>query len=95
MAIPMIQLEGTREEIVERLPDFEGRRLRVEVYSDDQDAPAPLNASSNNVPDSYQLKLAKVLQQVESNACMMKPARDENEFLRKGRAGEMFGYDGE
>ena len=33
MAIPLLELEGTREEIVAQLPDFSGQKLRVLVYS--------------------------------------------------------------
>jgi hypothetical protein len=32
MSIPMLELEGTWEEIIARIPDFAGQKLRVLVY---------------------------------------------------------------
>ena len=40
MAIPLLELEGTWEEIAAQVPDFSGQKLRVLVYPAEEDSTA-------------------------------------------------------
>ena len=40
MAIPLLELEGTWEEIAAQVPDFSGQKLRVLVYPADENSAA-------------------------------------------------------
>jgi hypothetical protein len=91
MAIPMYRLEGTWEEITSHAPDFAGKHLRVEVYSAEEVATD--SAGDSTVNGEYQGKLAAVLKNIEERSKSMNPKLDQRDYLREGRAGEMFGYD--
>lgn len=67
MATPLLELEGTWEEIAAQLPDFNGQRLHVIVHAVNEDIPASghldaalariwetvPNASWEKIPDDY------------------------------------------
>ena len=44
MAVPLLELEGTWEEIQERMPDFAGQKLRVIVLPAAESVAAPSEA---------------------------------------------------
>lgn len=46
MATPLLDLEGTWEEIMTRLPDFSGQRLRIVVLPAEENAPGALDTRS-------------------------------------------------
>ncbi len=76
-------LEGTWEEIKRHETEFNGRRLRVTVLDDETDAP------------KANLKMREAMKRVKE---LQKDMRETDgsktlEILRRGRAGEMFGYE--
>ena len=76
MAVPLCQLEGTWEEIVARIPDFSGRKLQVVVFSAD-------------APESG-VTLQSILNEIDACSAFMNPKPDVRDYLREGRAGDMF-----
>ena len=54
MTTPLLELEGTWEEIVAQIPDFSGQKLRVLVY--------PATGSSTEAPDTR--PIAEVLAEI-------------------------------
>jgi len=54
MTIPMLEIEGTWEEIVAQIPDFSGQKLRVLVYP----------ASGNGAEEQDTRPIAQVLAEI-------------------------------
>jgi hypothetical protein len=54
MATPLLELEGTWEEIAAQIPDFAGQKLRVLVY--------PVEETSTTAPDTR--PMAEVLAEI-------------------------------
>ena len=67
MAMPLCKLEGTWQEISERVPDFDTRKLQVLVCDADeaqQDAPAAV-AALQEFTAAPRLTLTEVLREIE------------------------------
>ena len=75
-------LEGTWEEIKQHEPEFNGRRLRVTVLEEEH-KPQP------------NWKAMEIMRQIEERQKGMRltDGSKTQEILRRGRAGEMFGYE--
>ena len=84
MATPILQLEGSWEEIAARAGDFAGRRLRVTVLADEG---AAAGLDGNEATQGVRLA---VLREIELRATKMAPRPDPRDFLREGRSGGMF-----
>ncbi len=56
MTVPLLEIEGTWEEIAAQIPDFSGQKLRVLVY--------PATDASIGVPDTR--PMAEVLAEIAS-----------------------------
>ena len=54
MSTPLLELEGTWEEIVAQIPDFSGQKLRVLVY------PAPENSTEAHDTRPIAVVLAEI-----------------------------------
>ena len=75
-------LEGTWEEIQQHADKFNGHRLRVTILEDEENKPEP------------NWKMKEIMKQVRERQ-KGRPFTDGSktqEILRRGRAGEMFGY---
>ncbi len=81
MFTPVLELEGTREEIIAQLPDFEGQTLHVTVHKSE---PEEMHKAKT---------MTEALHIIAERSQRMKPKTDSLEILREGRAGAMWGYD--
>jgi len=75
-------LEGTWEEIKQHETEFNGRRLRVTVLDEEQ-KPQPNQKALEAIRQIKELR--KGMRETDGSKTQ--------EILRKGRAGEMFGYE--
>jgi hypothetical protein len=87
MPMPMMEFEGTWEEIAAHAPELAGRKVRLVVLQPEQ-RPAMGDLAHADV----ETKLA-VLRQIECRSRGMRPKPDARDYLREGRAGAMFGYE--
>ena len=76
-------LEGTWEQIKQHETEFNGRRLRVMVLEEEQQKPQPNQ------------KMLEIMRRVQKRQKGMRftDGSKTQEILRRGRAGEMFGYE--
>ncbi len=82
MFTPVLELEGTWEEIAPQLPDFNGQRLRISVEVEDSSKPEMLEEKDERIA-KFEAILARIKQRDEA-----KP--DPVDWLKEGRSGGMF-----
>jgi hypothetical protein len=87
MPLPVMQLEGTWEEIAAHAPELAGRKVRLVVLQPEE-RPAMGDLAYANA----ETKLA-VLRGIERRSRGMNPKPDTRDYLREARAGAMFGYE--
>ncbi len=77
----MQTLEGTWEDVAQHAPEFMGRRVRVTIIEEDP-------------PQPNKKALAVIRRIAEKQKNMPVTAGESSvDIVRRGRAGEMFGYD--
>jgi hypothetical protein len=74
---PILEIEGTWDEIALHAREFEGRRLKVSVF--------PLTQAESTA------QRLRILSDIAQRSEAMNPSADERDLLREGRAGAMFG----
>lgn len=87
METPILELEGTWEEIAARAAELRGHRLRVLVLPDEPAAPSTPGARRPNE------RALAALREIEARTRHMTPRPDTVDYLREGRAGDMYGYE--
>jgi len=80
MYIPILELEGTREEIIAQLPDYGGEKIHVTVHTKTEATVHPT---------------LKLLRAIAADTIAMNFAPDPHDFLHEGRSGAMYGFEEE
>ncbi len=78
MGRPILELDGTWEEIAARAAELAGRRLHVTVWVGDG-------------PQAAEDPRLAVLREIDARCRQMSPLPDDHDFVREGRSGGMFG----
>jgi len=86
MYIPVLELEGTREEIIAQIPDYDGQKMQVSIKVEEKQEPdSPPFFSEAEI----ERRLA-ILRRVYENVSQINPKPDTVDWLKEGRAGGMF-----
>ena len=90
MFTPILELEGTRDEIVAQLPDYDGQTLHVTVHTKPAEA-----SKSTLLKDRDDIRLSQeeaerhlaILREVSEATSKIQSKPDNRDWLREGRAG--------
>ena len=92
MFTPVLELEGTWEEIAPQLPDFNGHRLRISVEVEDvaiMDMAEEKARNNGFTDEQLKQRLAK-FQKIVERTSQIQSTPDTRDWLKEGRAGGMF-----
>ena len=95
MFVPVLELEGTRDEIIAQLPDYDGQTLHVSVRVEEEPKPNPATALyAQPLSDAEAKRRLEIFQRIVARISEREPSKpDSRDLLREGRAGGMFGLE--